>query len=118
MRVSELRKIDLQLNGNCYTYYGNNYSQGKINATAGGKQFLEPAMVETDDQEPGVDQMMHGSRPCSPPPSPSLTGRFPYPLAGGRRSFSLHLLEHRSVLACLWVGVTMHLGHPSNRGRQ
>ena len=46
LRVSELRKIDFQLNGNCYTYYGNNYSQGKINATAGGKQFLEPAMVE------------------------------------------------------------------------
>ena len=46
LRVSELRKIDFQLNGNCYTYYGNNYSQGKINATAGGKQGLESVMIK------------------------------------------------------------------------
>ena len=31
---------------------------------------------------------------------------------------SLHLREHLLVLACLWVGVTKHLGHVSNRGRQ
>ena len=38
-----------------------------------------------------------------------------------RVSFSLHvshLLEHLSVLACLWMALTKHLGHVSNRGRQ
>ena len=38
LRVRELREIDLQLSGK-------NYSQGKINATAGGKQSLEPEMI-------------------------------------------------------------------------
>ena len=38
LRVRELRKIDLQLSGR-------NYSQGKINATAGGKQSLEREMM-------------------------------------------------------------------------
>ena len=38
LRVRELREIDLQLSGR-------NYSQGKINATAGGKQSLEPKMI-------------------------------------------------------------------------
>eukprot|EP00964_Phaeocystis_antarctica_P159151 scaffold130093_cov57-Phaeocystis_antarctica.AAC.1 len=38
LRVRELREIDLQLSGR-------NYSQGKINATAGGKQSLEREMM-------------------------------------------------------------------------
>ena len=38
LRVRELREIVLQLSGR-------NYSQGKINATAGGKQSLEPEMI-------------------------------------------------------------------------
>ena len=38
VRVRELREIVLQLSGR-------NYSQGKINATAGGKQSLEPEMI-------------------------------------------------------------------------
>ena len=39
LRVRELREINLQL-------AGRKYSQSKINATAGGKQFLEPEMLE------------------------------------------------------------------------
>jgi len=39
LRVSELREINLQLRGR-------KYSQGKINATAGGKESLESQVVE------------------------------------------------------------------------
>ena len=39
LRVRELREIDLQLSGR-------KYSQGKINAIAGGKQSLVPKVVE------------------------------------------------------------------------
>ena len=39
LRVRELREIVLQLSGR-------NYSQGKINATAGGKQGLESVMIK------------------------------------------------------------------------
>ena len=44
-----------------------------------GRQAVPGAGDGRDDDEPGVDQVMHGSRPC-PPPAPSLTGSFPYPL--------------------------------------
>ena len=50
--------------------------QGQRNC---GRQAVPGAEGSRDDQEPGVDQVMHGSRPC-PPPAPSLTGSFPYPL--------------------------------------
>ena len=39
LRVSEFREMGLQLNGR-------KYSQGKINAIAGGKQSLAPKVVE------------------------------------------------------------------------